>query len=349
MDRTESDLTEEEKRDILTAILNSPKGKILSAMIEYSLRVAKSENKPQGQRWVDSIKKEFDKRLDRTSYPDLEFSATLGKYLYHFLVLDEDWVKSHINKIFPKDNEEHWQAAFTGYMLYARTIYKNIYFLLREKCHYDKAIDTEFVDRHAKEHCVQHIIVAFCQDWENLDEPESLINKLLKNQDVEKLSEAINFLWRTREELNAEQRNKVKPLWEAMFKQLSAKKDNPEYQDIIMQMSMFLAFTDSIDPEMLNWLKLSAKCASREYNMDYFIESLAEHAPDTPKYVAEIYLEILNSDVTPEYPPEKIKGLVEEIYKHDEKESADRICNIYLRRGIPLLRDLYEKYRKNGN
>lgn len=141
--RTESELTQ--MGDLTTSVLNSEKGKIFSAMVNYSLRYARLFRREQTERWVETVKEDFNKRLDRLVEPSLEFSLTLGRYLPNLWYLDEKWVKDNINRIFPKEDEKHWQAAFTGYLFYSR-IYSDIYALLREQGHYDKALQTQFND-----------------------------------------------------------------------------------------------------------------------------------------------------------------------------------------------------------
>ena len=103
--------------------------------------------------------------------------------------------------------------------------------------------------------------------------------------------------------------------------------------------------------EVLEWLKLSAKYVRQRFNSAFFVETLREHAPQTPKEVGEIYLEMLNNKIYPDYPPTDIQEIVRILYNQGHKEEADEICNLYAAAGadakviFDFLRPLYEEYQ----
>ena len=296
----------EKEEDAIEATMNTPKGKIFEAMMNYSLHFAQINKKPKGERWITSIKEEFNKRLDRKFDPSLEFSVILGQFLHNLFYLDDSWLKDNINRIFPKDNDEHWHVAFTGYLLSTRSVYKEIYLLLKNKGHYSKAITTQFnaksVGKYAMEQCVQHICVVYLENLENIDDNESLINQLLHNINPEQLSELINYISGIQDDLKVKSKEKLKPLWKRMIEILSPHRNEPVYQKVLSETSKFLSLVERIDDETFEWLKLSAKCFSDVYNLDYFIEALTTHAKKTPNYVGEIYIEFLKSEKYPDYP-----------------------------------------------
>ena len=84
-----------------TDVLNSDRGRTFSAMVNYTLRFARtSESEYIDCRWPYAIRADFTKRLDRSIEPSLEFSYTLGFHLPYLSYLDEEWVspqhKSHL-------------------------------------------------------------------------------------------------------------------------------------------------------------------------------------------------------------------------------------------------------------
>ena len=104
-----------------TDVLNSDRGRVFSAMVDYALRFARTnESEYIDCRWPYPIRADFTKRLDRSVEPSLEFSYTLGFHLPYLSYLDEEWVRLNINQIFPQQDEDHWQAAFSGYLLHPR-------------------------------------------------------------------------------------------------------------------------------------------------------------------------------------------------------------------------------------
>lgn len=334
-------------KDLVTSVLNSPKGRVFSAMINYSILCSQTFKKEQEDKWVEAIKEDFNKRLNRKVEPSLEFSVSLGKYLAYMYYLDKNWVTNNINKIFPKDNGIHWKAAFTGYLFYHNIINKDIYLLIRKNNHYIKAIQTEFGDDTIINRLVQHICVGYLKGLEKLDDDRSLISLLFKKPSVNQLSAIVNFFWMQKDNITDEVRIKVKPIWKVLFDILSQREESPEYQKIISNISKWLSLIDEIDDEILKWLKLSARYIQVNFNAPFFIEYLLKHAPCSPKKVGELYLEMLNSDVYPEYKMENIQEIVQILYKKKQKKIADKICNMYGAKGLHFLRTIYEKHRHN--
>lgn len=345
-EKTESDLSL--MNDIVTSVLNSSKGKIFSAIINYSLRYAQLFKSGQEERWIEVIKEDFDKRLDRKIERSLEYSVILGEYLADIFYLDKKWVINNINKIFPKDDDIHWKAGFTGYLFYSSTVYKDIYFLLRKNDHYTKAIQTEYNDVHITERLVQHICIGYIEDWEKLDDSDSLIFKLITNRNINHLSAIVNYFWMLREKLTDTIKTKIKPIWKVFFELLTQNEGNPEYQKIISNLSKWLSLIDEIDEQILEWLKLSAKYIE-VFNTPFFIEYLLKHAVKTPAKVGEIYLEMLNQGIYPYYKIENIQELIQILYDHGQKKMADRICNLYGTRDFDFLKSIFEEHRKDNS
>ncbi|MBI4679856.1 MAG: hypothetical protein HY753_01250 [Nitrospirae bacterium] len=145
--------------DYVTSVINSTRGKVFIAAVNYSLRCARQSGKGENERWVQPIKNDFTKRLDRSFEPSLEFSVVLGMYLVNFLYLDKQWVHSNINSIFIKGNDEHWEAAFSGYITLSSTVYEEVYKLLKEHGHYEKGLSFSYKDKHTESKLVQHIVI----------------------------------------------------------------------------------------------------------------------------------------------------------------------------------------------
>ena len=144
---------------------------------------------------------------------------------------------------------------------------------------------------------------------------------------------------------------KVKPAWRALIEVLSPNSSKAEYGGILGSLSGWLGLIDRIDAETLKWLKLSAKHVERGFDSASFVETLREHVTQTPKEVEEIYLEMLNNKIYPDYPPTDIQEIVRTLYNQGYKEEADGICNLYAAAGadakviFDFLRPLYEEYQ----
>jgi len=334
--------------DIITSVLNSNRGKIFTAMINYSLRNARINKKDVEDKWIDSIKNKFTKCLDRSIESSLDFSVVVGEYLPNLYYLDKKWVISNLNEIFPKDNNEYWEASFTGYLFYSSTVYSHIYTLLSENRHYQKALAIDFKDDHLNERVAQHICVGYLEGWEKFENPDSLINLLIRSNNTKHLSAVINFFWMQRKNITEKAKTLIKPLWEQLFNRLVKEKENADYLNLISDTSKFLVLVDEIDDDIFKWLELSAKYINVNFNSPFFIEYLLKHVDKTPEKVADLFLDILNSGFYPEYKKEHILGIISKINKNDMTVKATRICNFYLNKGFEFTRPILEEI-KNGS
>lgn len=229
-------------------------------MITYALRYGRLYGKGKRIRWPKAIKQDFNRRLDRDIEKSPDFSVTLGRFLGNILYLDNKWVFENIEKIFPKENLDHWSAAFEGYLSYSQHVYNKTYRLLRENGHYTKALNTEFSGEYIDQKLVQHICIGFLEDWEKLEESESLISLLLKKSDTSYLSDVIHFLSTIKEgEPFKKLKERIKPLWKAMFELLQERQEDRDFQVVISRLYRWLNFVDEIDDEIKEWMKLTAR------------------------------------------------------------------------------------------
>jgi hypothetical protein len=328
-DNTESDLRE--MHDLTTSVLNSSLGKIFSAMIVYSMKCVR-----ESEKFPDKIKASIEKRL---SNPPIELSVTLGKYLPYLCALDKDWVKIHIKSIFP-DEIEVWKPAFIGYLFYSSTIYTDIYNLLKNDGHYERAIYTDFEDHNINQRLIQHICTFYLKGDEDLDDPDSLISKLINSGDSEKISLFIHFILARKDTIAL---NQVKPLWSRII-HIFSEDEGTEHCGIVAKLARWLELVDEIDADILNWLIKSAKCMKSQTEMSIFIEKLANHVEKSPQEVGKIYLELLKK--TPEHRKEHIMEIVEILFQKNETIVANYICNEYRLKGLDFLRDIHEKYNE---
>lgn len=330
--------------DLSSKVLDSVRGKVFAAMVQYALRYARINNTEQGIRWPPAIKEDFTKRLDRSVEPSFEFFFTLGNYLPNLLYLDKKWVVDNIDRIFPRQDESHWEVAFSGY-LFRSGISEDLYSLLKKRGGYQKALNTAFEDQEVLGKLVEHICTGWIENKETLNDKNSLIYQLINSNNPTFLSEVVDFFWREQYDTPDKVKSKVKPAWRALIEVVSSNSSKAEYQEILGSLSGWLELIDKIDEETLEWLKLSAKYVERGFDSASFVEALREHVPQTPREVGMIYLEMLNNGVYPDYPPTDIQETIHILYNQGYKEDADEICNLYAAAGFDFLRSLYEEHQ----
>ena len=329
--------------DAPVTVLNSTPEKVFSTLVNYALQFARLHDVKQSNvRWPQTIKADFTKRLDRSFEPSFEFSFTLGVYLPNLLYLDKEWVVGNINRIFPQQDEYHWQAAFSGY-LYNSRIYADLYSLLKENGHYQKALNTDFADSEIPRRLVEHIGTGWIEDNETLNDKISLIYQLINSENLNHLSHLVHFFWQQRDSLPEKMKAKVRPTWRALYESLSQKDDTEKYEEVLSKLSGWVALVDIIDTEVLKWLKMSTQHIRGLTDSAFFVEDLLPHATKTPAEVGDIYLGMLMHNVYPNHDQEYIQGIVRVLYNTEHKEVADRICNLYGAAGFDFLRSLYDE------
>ena len=351
------------------AVVNSDRGSVFSAMVNYALQFARIHGTDQANPWPPAIKADFTKRLDRKVEPSLEFSFTLGMYLTYLLYLDEAWVLDNIDRIFPQQDEYHWHTAFSGYLLYSPRLSESIYAVFKKHGHYQKALNSDFcnrqidarvlpepgvvylenqqmdltVDRVVREKLVSDIYLGWMEGFETLSDETSLIYQLVNNENPNLLSTLIHFFWKKRDNLPEQLKPRVIPTWRALYESLSQKDNVEKYGEVLSKLSGWVALVDKIDAEVLKWLKMSTQHIKGLTDSAFFVEELLPHATKTPAEVGDIYLGMLTHNIYPYHDQEHIQGIVRVLYKTEHKEVADRICNLYGEAGFDFLRALYDE------
>ena len=238
-----------------TDVLNSDRGRVFSAMIDYALRFARtSESEYTSYRWPYAIRADFAKRLDRSVEPSLEFSYTLGFHLPYLWYLDKEWVHLNINHIFPQRDEDHWQAAFSGYLLHP-SVREEFYLLLKAHGHYRKALSTSFDDTEVLNGLIKHICTGWIEDSETLDDKTSLIYQLIYSGNPNLLASMVYFFSGRADNPSDKVKVKVIPAWRALFQVLSKNTTVATYQEALCPLLGWLGLVDTIDTEVLGRVK----------------------------------------------------------------------------------------------
>ena len=356
-------------RRVPHAVVNSDRGRVFSAMVNYALQFARVHRDDQANRWPQIIKADFTKRLDRNVEPSFEFSFTLGMYLTYLLHLDKEWVIDNIDHIFPQQDEYHWHVAFSGYLLYSPQLYKPIYSAFKKHGHYQRALNSDFcnqqidarvlpehavvyldnqqmdltVDRVIREKLVSDICLGWMEEWETLEDETSLIYQLINSENPNLLSTLVHFFWKKRDNLPDQLKAKVIPTWRALFEAISQKDDVEKYGEVLSRLSGWVDLVHVIDAEVLKWLKMSTKYIRELTDSAFFVESLLKHVRKTPTEVGDIYLGMLMHNVYLYHDQEHIQEIVRILYNTGYKDVANRICNLYGKAGFDFLRSLYDE------
>jgi len=351
---------EEDKEitDYVTYTLNTPCGKLITALIYLALRIARFNDKKgikTEPKWSEEYRRKFEELLDKKI---IEAYTSLGRFLPNLSYLDKKWVEDKIEKISSQKGSRYWEAFMDGYLSIG-IVYDDLYDLM--KPHYEYGLTYDFKQKHDREHLIQHICIGYLRDQEKLDDPHSLFRNIIDKWEPEQMREVIGFFWMQRDSLaeSSEENEKMKEkmkekiikFWKQLYGNYKGKGDSSltkEDKKILSSISRLAVFLPKIDTESYEWLMLSAPYVHEDFNSTFLIEYLDKlkdkgDSKKTAKYIGEIYLKMLEK-VTPDYDKKHIRSIVEFLYNANAKENANKICNIYGSRGQEFLRDIYERY-----
>uniref|UniRef100_UPI0026003D91 hypothetical protein n=1 Tax=uncultured Mucilaginibacter sp. TaxID=797541 RepID=UPI0026003D91 len=111
-------------------IINATRGKLYRAMITCSLNANKSNGDQPGI-WRYDIRERFTSHV--TSSDCEEFFWSIGFYIPEVSYLNFDWLKKHKDDIFQDRESFGGDIAFYGYLMYAASVYNNLFELLLDR------------------------------------------------------------------------------------------------------------------------------------------------------------------------------------------------------------------------
>lgn len=351
--------TPEEKEEISDYVfhtLNTPCGKLITALIYLALRIARVNEKKDVKndpRWSEDYRRKFDELLSKKV---VDAHTSLGRFLPYLAYLDKTWVTEKIKGMISDPGSKYWVAFFEGYLSIGR-VYDDLYELMMP--HYQYALSCDCNKKRNWEHLIQHICIAYLRGREKLDEPEGLFRKLVDEWNPDQIREVIGFFWMQRDYLketteeNEKMKGKIIDFWKLVYEKYKSTDEaslTKEDKHILSAVSKLAAFLPKIDTESYGWLIVSSPYVHEDFSSNFFIEYLDElkdrgERSETAKYIGDIYLKMLEK-ITPDFDQKHIRSIVEFLYAVGATESADRICNTYGARGADFLRDIYEKNNK---
>lgn len=317
--------------------LNSTHGKIYSSLMLLSLYIARNNPNEEDGKWDKDLRESF---LNLLSKNDVHFFCIIGQYLPNLFYLDETWVIENLDQIFNTQNIEHWDAVMTGYINPSTTVYQNIYTKLNQQYHF--SLTHEFANSHTKEKIIQHILLAYFENWESIDDPTGVFYELLIRITNDELSELVRFVQKSNFLSEPKYYENLVLLWDRLLF-ITNEKNLLEIRSSLGLWGNHLSEIKSSDYDRL---LQSAGVIQKKWNDTRFIKILKEHVEKTPAYVGDIYKKMLEN-ATPTYDQKDIVYIVETLYLKGEKNLANTICNEYLNKECEFLKDLFEKYNSD--
>ena len=315
--------------DAVSIAINSPRGQCIEALINLTLRSCRLQDqltKNHDNDWR-KFKPIFDAELKKTTEGEYEFATLVTQYLPNFMYISKDWVISNLNEIFNDADYLGWLCAMQGYVY--SNVYKEIYQFLASNGHLLKALDDQNIKDRLNEILVQQIVIAYLNDYESLEEPSSMIAKLLARNNTSELSQLIWFLGVQSKGSDAQLNKKIFELWPKLINIIDVA--SSDGKKLASKLCGWVVFIDKITDDNRNFLNDIVSYVGEDHNTYTMMENLARLSENQPEETFKIWMKILERDI-PEYPLEEIKTLLLNINKTgpDGIRNAKAIASKYI-------------------
>jgi hypothetical protein len=321
--------------DAVSISINSPRGQCIQALINLALRACRladhSNDGDHAAIW-ERYRGYFDAELERAENGEYEFATLITNYLPNFLYMRRTWVLENLPQIFDQTDYLKWSCAMQGYA-YVNTVYREIYEFLRKHGDFLRVLDDEKIKDRVEEKVIQHIVVAYINNFEAIEDVGSLITALLKRADFEELSHLIWFIWTLRKEDDDNLTTKVYELWPLLLSRadLSRKED----RKLASNLCHWATFVDHVDDDRMKLLLTIAPYAGESHNSYDLLESLARISEKQPFEANEIWQRMLQGSAF-DYPEEAIRKLLSNLVRsgHEGIRAARNTVSQYLKQGL---------------
>lgn len=224
-----------------------------------------------------------------------------------------------------------WLCAMQGYS-YVGTVYQEIYRFLSDHGDFLRVLNDENIKDRIEERVIQHIMIAYFNDFENLTDNDSLIRVLIKRKNFEELSQLIWFV-RTLRKDDSKLKDKVYKIWPLLMGVVDF--STREGRKLASNLCRWAAFVDQLDEKRKNLLLAIAPYADESHNSYDLLESIAKLSDKQPFEANDIWLKILEG-AAPDYPEEAIRQILSNMVAQgsEGKRLARETVSEYLKQGV---------------
>jgi hypothetical protein len=209
--------------DPLTVAINHNRSEALYSLIRYSLKIARKDPGQKGfgpQRFERSVKEVMTHKVNKNTEPSFAVHSVFGREFNGLFWLDQAWVVSNIDNIFPPGDDDEsiafYIAAWDSFIVSDARIFAEVFQYLRPK--YERAIDNVskgYVTKsHLRpvEHLANHLVAEYFErdyDIRSIEGQQSLIAKFFNVVGPEARAEAA---WALGRKCNQD-RDKIDKFW----------------------------------------------------------------------------------------------------------------------------------------
>ena len=342
---------EKTNMDYPTYSLNSTAGKLLHALLNYSLRKARVAHvNEEGIKWDAEAQTLFEQTMQKGI---IDPYVLQGWYYPQFYYLNKDWIIDQTKKNY-KLEDKLWRAFMGGVAIRNPMSGKGLYDLMYP--HYLKAIENKLDFKgHNLYGITRHLATFFFWGYEGVND-DKLITKFLKESHPKQIQNLVHFIVSQKDfilsledEVEKEAfRNKITELWKSVLNRYQ-REDTKEALELISDLSQLSIFLVEIEANNKSLFQASARVLNVGRNIHSFIEELNRlkdngNPAEKVKYISDIMREIPILFWLTDEDKKRLIDLTIFLYENKEIETANLICNRYSKEGRDFLRSISEKY-----
>lgn len=323
--------------DAMSQVINSSRGKVIESVISQALRACRLSDRDRQEHvdvWI-RMRPIFEAELAKCQNANYEFSTLAGAYLANLDYIDREWLRGHIEHIFPRQFTNNFICALGG-LKYAE-VPGPVYSLLMDNGVIDRALRQILEDKSVRERLVERIALAYLWGLEELDSPR--FSYLFDKAQLVDLEDAAGLFWGLRDQqLTPQQIERILLFWERCLSWSHATTES--HPKLLSKLSLLTSYISSITERERIWLVAVAPYVNVSYNDDFFLEELDRLADVSTVEVSIVLKAFLDSHVPHDDFGDKLKSILTKIAQHGNR--ADAIAFAEKLRRIPGMIQLYE-------
>ena len=342
---------EQTNMDYPTYSLNSTAGKVLRALLDYSLRRARNlPTDSKEENWESEVIEALENSLAQGI---IDGYILVGMYFPQFYFLSKSWSTEKVEKYYKLENRQ-WAAFIGGYSFSNPISSKEIYRLFHP--HYERAIHehaelaTNIYDRSI----IRHIVAFYFWGFEGL-ESRNLLSQLIESGQPSATLGLIGFIQRQRgysQNLSGEEADNfykiIYDLWSAIAIRYEDA-DSEKETEIMSELLRLLEFVPKLNEQYVALILKSIRTTNDHFRFHRLLKDLTRlkfegESATTANHIGKILNSISFDTYLSGATQQPIVDLITFLYENEQKEIADEVCEKVSKGGDNFLVSLYKEY-----
>jgi hypothetical protein len=280
--------------NLVTQAINTSRGKLLEALFSLALRCKRKSKLGQEESAIVSkrIRARFDKEL-RDLGLNFEFQVYCGMYLNQLRYIDESWLDTNWNKLFPREDKVRLRLAIAG--LAVTNANRGNYQNLNKIGAIESALGERFRDRNSHLQLVRFVACGYVWGFEPVESPK--LAMVFSENTAEDAIAFLNFLANVPTgDLDDPMRQRILDLWRWVVDRYKNDAEGVR-RSVFAAVALFIRHVRAADlsGEIKTLVLEVSSDAWYPHNDIFFVPELTRLAPQNDVFVAQCFDRFLAS------------------------------------------------------